>query len=225
MSPAQTAWGNALADWAVRRDRRLFYRTLTEYLRPGTDGGVYQCPVGTFSPVPESLDHPSWHIQIRPGLRWATGDATLNGYDVSRRLWTIADPADPSFRADWAGLLRGITLPEANGVEFELRHTHVRPEALLQTRLAPYSSAMSAGQAIPTNGPFLLPAAAASRGASAAASPPAGGARGNSRFPRRPRTSRKRRFSPIRSILRRVPAQPKELVERCYPLGVQAIRA
>ena len=152
MSAPQPGGENTLADWSVRRDRRLFYRTLTEYLGPGMEGGQYLCPVGKCTLDTESLGR-RLLFQLKPDIRWAEGDATLTGYDVSRRLWVMADPADPAFCEDWAELFKGVAVQGATDVEVELRRPHVRPEALLQTLLVPYGEPLAADGPVPDERP------------------------------------------------------------------------
>lgn len=229
MSAPQASGENTLADWSLRRDRRLFYRTLTEYVGPGTDGGQYICPVGKCSLASESLGR-RLLLQIKPDIRWAEGDATLSAYDVSRRLCVLADPAESTFCEDWAELFKGVAVKGGFDVEVELRRLHVRPEALMQTLLVPYSASYVSNDPVPANGPFLL--SPQSQKAMAEAMP------GNS-----PSTSSaksdgtKWTIPPISTNFTETsfhanpqyfaakPAQPKELIVRHYPAGVNAIHA
>ena len=81
-----------LNDWAARRTSRLLYRTLTEFAGASAEGGKYLCPVGEISST--ALNR-RLLVQLRPGIRWATGDAILSSSDVSRRLLAMVDPNDP----------------------------------------------------------------------------------------------------------------------------------
>ena len=114
----------------VASSNRLLFRTLTEFTGPSESGGKYVCPVGELT-----VDNAKRQllIQVQPGLRWAAGSATLTGYDVAQRLLAAADPADAAYRPDWAELFRAVEVRDVYRVEVELRQTHLRPEALLQT--------------------------------------------------------------------------------------------
>jgi len=151
--PAVDPVPGSLADGAARRSGRLVYRTLTEFAAAGPDGGQYTCPVGEIS-----TENPlRLTLRIRPGLRFSSGETTLTGYDVSRRLLAMTDPGDPAFRDDWADLFRRVTVENAYQLDVELRRTHVRPDALLQTVLVPYTTPGAAQQPPVSNGPYRLP--------------------------------------------------------------------
>ena len=49
-------------------------------------------------------------MRLKRDVRWPTGDAKLSGYDVSRRLLAMADPADAAYRPEWARLLGGVAV-------------------------------------------------------------------------------------------------------------------
>jgi ABC-type transport system substrate-binding protein len=220
-SAPQPSGTNTLADWSARRDRRLLYRTLTEYLAPGMDGGQYLCPVGTCTLDMESLKR-RLNFQLKLGFRWAEGDATLTTYDVARRLWAVADPSDPAFCAEWAELLQNVEVQGATTVDVQFRHPHVRPEALLQTVLLPYGTPLAADGPIPTNGPFLLPPKAAT------ANNPAAATAGEERKWTIPPPTFDYTDTPFyanRQYFAAKPTQPKELVQRHFEQSSLAINA
>ncbi|NUQ61328.1 MAG: hypothetical protein HUU20_02500 [Pirellulales bacterium] len=144
-----------LADWAARRSSRLVYRTLTEFLGPGTDGGKYQCPVGQMET--EELGR-RLVFRLKPGLRWSSGDAVLTSYDLARRLLALADPRDRAYCVEWDALLDQVSVADVYRVHADLRNPHVRPEAYLQTPLLPETIAASGADAPSWNGPFVLDA-------------------------------------------------------------------
>lgn len=156
--------GGLFADWATRRGRRLFNRTLTEYEGTGPEGGIYGCPVGEME-ISE-LDH-SITLQLKPQIHWSAAVAgaknpfppelagTLTGADVARRLLAMADPGNPSYSPIWSELLGSVSVADVYRVQIDLTRSHVRPNALLQTVLPPYST----GKALPQrlnlcNGPY-----------------------------------------------------------------------
>ena len=120
---------------------------------PSTEGGKYHCPVGEISSAALSR---RLSIQLKPGIRWATGDAMLSSADVSRRLLAMANPSSLDFRIDWADCLEAVSLRGVYGVEVELRRPHVRPEAMLQMVLTPRGAAEKSGESPPANGPFVV---------------------------------------------------------------------
>ena len=142
-----------LDDWAARRTSRLLYRTLTEFAGASSEGGKYLCPVGEISSAALSR---RLEVKLKPGIRWATGDAVLSGADVSQRLLAMADPNDSAYRIDWADLLTAVSLRGVYGLDVELGRSHVRPEALLQIILTPQAAAAKPGALPPSNGPFVL---------------------------------------------------------------------
>jgi tetratricopeptide (TPR) repeat protein len=142
-----------LDDWAARRTSRLTYRTLTEFAGPSAEGGKYDCPVGSITS--ESLGR-QLSIQLKPGIRWSQGNATLSNADVSRRLLDMATPGNPNFRMDWSDCLTAVSLRGVFGIEVELRQAHVCPEAMLQVVLSPRGVSEKPEDPPPVNGPFVV---------------------------------------------------------------------
>jgi ABC-type transport system substrate-binding protein len=230
MSASQPGGENTLADWAARRDRRLFYRTLTEYLGPDIDGGKYLCPVGKCASDAESLGR-RLVIQLKPGIRWSEGEAALTAYDVSRRLCAMADPADPAFSEDWGELLQGVAVKGAAELDVQLRRPHVRPESLLQTLLVPYAESYSADRPVPANGLFLLPTSFEGKpnGEAPPIEPASNavptGAEMKWTIPPSATVFTEIAFRDNPRYFLAKPAQPKELIERHYATGANAVRA
>ncbi len=224
-SPRSLPWAHRrLNDWAARRSGRLVYRTLTEFVGPGGEGGRYICPVGELTI--ETLQR-RITVQIEPDLRWSSGEATLTGYDVSRRLLAMADPQGTTYGtagsggrsaagsggrcAAWAELLQSVAVAGVYQVDVQLRLGHVRPDALLQTILVPYDGAArpSKGPAV-GNGPYVIDSRTASLHQSSIIN--------HQSLPQTYYLANGRYFASR-------PDQPKEIVERYYPRGSKAIRA
>lgn len=142
---------NRLDDWTIRRDCRLLYRTLAEFIGAGAEGGKYLCPFGEISS--ESLGR-RVAMKLKPDIGWAEGDATLTSFDVSQRLLALANTADPGYRVDWADLMMSVSLRGVYGLDVDLRRPHVRPEAMLQIALTPHGKPLKPGEPPPVNGPF-----------------------------------------------------------------------
>jgi ABC-type transport system substrate-binding protein len=193
MAPAVVGQPDRLGDWAARRSARLVYRTLTEFVGPGTDGGRYRCPMGKMAI--EELGR-RLAFQLQPGIRWASGDATLTGYDVSRQLLAMADPRAASYRPDWADLLAQVTVRSVYEVDADLQRTHVRPEALLTTILVPSAGSPGAKEGDAINGPYTVLAQTGDETCYVA----------NPRY------------------FAAGPGQPKEIVEKTYAKCSQAVR-
>ncbi len=65
----------------------------------------------------------------QPRIRGLTPDG------LSRFLLAMAEQGAPSYHADWANVLGGVSIdPTTGAVVAHLAHAHVRPEALLQVR-------------------------------------------------------------------------------------------
>ncbi|OHB66748.1 MAG: hypothetical protein A2V70_09980 [Planctomycetes bacterium RBG_13_63_9] len=185
---------NRLGDWPARRSGRLLYRTLTEFAGSGTEGGQYTCPVGemTVDALGGRLS-----VQLTPAIRWSSGEETLSAYDVSRRLLAMADPLDPAYQAAWAELFRMVAVRGVFQVEAEIRRSHVRPDAFLQTVLIPYASPAASREPPLSNGPYVADA----RGADMV------------------------RYLPNPQYFAAEPSQPRVIIERRYSEGVDAIGA
>ncbi len=153
-APAGSGNGRELlTDWAARRSARLVCRTLAEFAGAGPSGGTYRCPVGKVlaSETPRRIT-----VELHHDLRWPAGEKDLSGYDVSRRLLAMADPADPAYRPDWARLFDAVGVQGVYQVDIDLHQGHLCPQALLQTVLLPYTAACTspAGR-LPLGGPYL----------------------------------------------------------------------
>ena len=72
---------------------------------------------------------------------WPGGKSRLSGYDVSRGLLAMADPADPAYRPDWAAILDAVAVRHVDEVEIDLLQSHLCPQAFLQTVLVPCTAA------------------------------------------------------------------------------------
>ena len=197
----RTEWPD---DWASRRSGRLLYRTLCEFTGPGPEGGMYRCPVGQVQiaegPVQgERITELGRRLafEIKPDVRISADGAILTGLHVSRRLLTLADPADPAYRVDWAELLAAVAVRDVFHVDVDLRRTHVRPEAFLQTTLFPPVDSNDSEPPRDSVGPYMVHS----------------------------RTEGEVCYLPNEHYFATSPGQPKEIVERYFRGGSEAIRA
>jgi ABC-type transport system substrate-binding protein len=185
---------NSLDDWTARRTSRLLFRTLTEFAGASTEGGKYDCPVGEVSTAALGT---RLAIQLKPGIGWAKGSATLTNSDVARRLLAMADPNNSAYRIDWADLMMAVSTRGVYNLEVELRRPHVRPEAMLQIVLTPHGASAKAGESPPINGPFVVQS----------------------------RSPQETVFAANLQYFAAEAGQPKEIVERRYPSIAKAIAA
>ena len=151
--PAVSHQPGKLADWAARRGSRLVYRTLTEFIGPSTEGGKYICPMGEVEK--EDLGR-RLAFKLDADLRWASGDATLTGYDLSRQLLAMADPNRAEYAAHWGELLAEVAVRNVYQVDVKLHRASVLPEALLQTIVTPYAARTVENPPILMNGPYSI---------------------------------------------------------------------
>ena len=185
---------NRLDDWTVRRTSRLLFRTLTEFVGASTEGGKYDCPVGEVSTADQGR---RLAIQLKPGIGWAQGNATLTNSDVARRLLAMADPNNSAYRIDWADLMTAVSTRDVYNLDVELRRPHVRPEAMLQIVLTPRGASAKPGEPPPINGPFVVQS----------------------------RSPRETVFAANPQYFAAEAGQPKEVVERRYPSTAKAVEA
>ncbi|MBN1910883.1 MAG: hypothetical protein JW818_14150 [Pirellulales bacterium] len=151
--PAESVDPTRRTEWASRRSSRLVWRTLTELIGPGPEGGDYQCPFGTLEMDPLNR---GFTLQLRPGVHWSKGPAILGGADVARRLLDMATPTNPAYKPAWADLFGSVAVEDVYRVDVELRRPHVRCDALLQTIVPCYDAVSGSASLNIPNGPFVL---------------------------------------------------------------------
>ena len=128
-SPATSFDPASLDNWSARRAGALLDRPLLTYLGPGARGGRYHSPLGTHEKLGLGRQI---RFRLSPDLRYSNGPAGPTGYDLSRRLITLADPYAPEFQADWASLFESCQVENIYTVTITLRHPHVHPDGLFQ---------------------------------------------------------------------------------------------
>ncbi len=136
-------------NWSARRTGHLCQRTLLQFLGAGPEGGQYSCPLGSYE---QSDDRRGLTLELNPTAVTGSG-SHVDGYDVSRLVLAMADPASPLYQPAWAGLVLGARVVDVFRVDIALRRPHVLPEAMLQVPLQ-----ADAGEAIgsrPSDGPYL----------------------------------------------------------------------
>jgi peptide/nickel transport system substrate-binding protein len=196
--PAVSHQPGKLADWAARRGSRLVYRTLTEFIGPSIEGGKYICPMGQVEK--EDLGR-RLAFKLDADLRWASGDATLTGYDLSRQLLAMADPNRAEYSVQWGELLAEVAVRNVLEVDVKLHRASVLPEALLQTIVTPYVARTAENPPIMINGPYSIDS-------------PEDQADGTTL-----------KYLPNIQYFANTPTRPKEITERHFTRGTKALLA
>lgn len=129
--PVRQQESNSISSWARRRIGSLTQRTLVQFIGAGPEGGQYLCPRGEYY---QSDDRRQLTLRLAR-TEEAESVARVDGYDVSRRVLAMADPASSFYQPSWASLIRGTRVEDVFNVHILLRHPHVLPEAMLQIQL------------------------------------------------------------------------------------------
>ncbi len=148
--PALAYDPRSLDNPAARRAGRLLERRLMEFVGRGPEGGKYTCSLGT---VKRSDDGLRLTFTIG-GAALTASSAPLTGFDVSRHLLDLADPASPFYQPPWARLVNTVQVRGVSRVDASLRLPHILPEAFLQTS---YLRDANLGQpGVKGSGPYFM---------------------------------------------------------------------
>jgi tetratricopeptide (TPR) repeat protein len=130
-SPRQPS--RRIDSWPALRASPLVEELLSEQVGFGAEGGVYESPFGQLQ-----LDESGRELGLRLNSIADSGQPRIRGLTpdvLSRFLLAMAEPGAPSYQADWASVLGGVSIdPATSAVVAHLARAHVRPEALLQVR-------------------------------------------------------------------------------------------
>jgi ABC-type transport system substrate-binding protein len=195
--PAAVVQPHRLHDWAARRSSRLVYRTLMEFVGRGTEGGEYDCPMGTWDPQRLNDGRTRLVFQLTPDLRWSAGAGTLTGPVLARELLAMADPAGRVYQPDWAERLDQVSVEGVYTVNADLGQPHVRPAALLRAVVVQGYPSGDSGGAPLFNGPYVI----------------------------QPGSDEEVVYLANPQYFAAGPNQPKEIVEHYYRKGTEAIGA
>ena len=135
-------------------------------------------------------------VKIAPDQSQSVGAGGLTGYDVARQLLAMADPADPAYRLDWAEWLDRVSVRDVYRVEADLRRPHVRPESLLRTVVVRDTGRADSDGPPSSSGPYVVES-----------------------------RSEDEVVYVVNPHYAAGPRQPKEIVERYFGKGSEAIRA
>lgn len=121
-------------DWAAIRASRLLEPTITELVGIGTEGGVYQSPLGEWVSDENGL-RLSLKLKFKPTDSSSTQSLAPSAATIARFLLNLANPANSSYHPEIAELVAGISVKGNDSIHLDLKRPHVRPEALLQLPL------------------------------------------------------------------------------------------
>ncbi len=115
-------------DWPTARVMQLTEPKILKLTGFGAEGGTYHCPWAklTSDDTGRQLDLKLNDNALRQGI-----SAEVLALELLRQ----ADPAQPQFRVDFAGLLSNIEIGQGNLIRIHWKRSHVRPEALLPLAL------------------------------------------------------------------------------------------
>jgi tetratricopeptide (TPR) repeat protein len=204
LTPWSPEASNRLADESLRRVTRLCYRTLTEYLGPGSEGGQYRCPLGDIRL--EALGR-KLLVRMQPDIRLSQGSGVLTGYDLARQLREMTEPRSPAYSPAWSDLMLSVSVRGVYQVEVDLHRPTVRPEALLQTPVNPQGAGSRKLFDTPANGPFGVPASSRPAGSE---TPPV-------------KPAAEVSFLANPHYFAAKAGQPRQLIERFYASGAKAV--
>ncbi len=139
----------SIDSWPARRTGGLTQRTLLKFIGAGPEGGQYLCPLGDYY---QSDDRRQLTVELTQQAESLEG-VQVTGYDISKHVLSMADPASPRYDPSWASLARGVAVQDVFKVQIELRRPHVLPEAMLQIRLDKNSDP---DRLSPGDGPYQL---------------------------------------------------------------------
>ncbi len=152
-TPATVHQSGRLHDWASRRTGRLVERTLLEFVGAGVEGGKYICPVGEMKV--EDLGR-LLEFRLRPDIPVADNSTVLTGYDLSRQLLRMADPADSEGTPLWSSLFESVSVSNVFTTVVRLKRPFVLPQALLQTPVSTGEISFGGAKTSRSIGPYLV---------------------------------------------------------------------
>ena len=125
-----------LADWGTIRRRRLLQRTLSEYIRPSVEGGVYASPFGKLDKTDRNQ---TLRWKISPNLHWTERPEPINAFTVADSLLRLAKPVPPGngSRTLWNELLASVDITSSDELVVRLSRSHLLPEALFEIAVQP----------------------------------------------------------------------------------------
>ena len=134
--PALSADIRRLDNWAARRAGELTRQWLLQFVGLGDEGGTYSFPQGTVRRV----DDQGLVYEFRFTDQLAPGVSPLSSFDLSNRLFDLADGKSPDCYLPWRRIVESIAISndENRSVIVRLTSPHLRPESLLTSPLIPF---------------------------------------------------------------------------------------
>ncbi len=141
-----------LADWGTARRLRLRQRTLSEYVQPSAEGGVYVSPFGTLEKTDRNRTL-CW--KISPNLHWTGRTEPINAFAVADTLLQLAATNPLDGRTLWNELLSSLDIVLSDELVVRLSRPHLLPEALFGVAVQPSTRFAVPEGRIPESGEAL----------------------------------------------------------------------
>ena len=119
-----------LADWGTARRQRLLQRTLTEYIQPSAEGGVYITPFGILEKTDRNR---TLRWKISPNLHWTNRTEPINTFAVADLLLRLAETK----RTLGNELLASVDITTSDELVVRLSRPHILPEAIFDVVMQP----------------------------------------------------------------------------------------
>ena len=115
-------------DWSTTRVSQLTDPKLLNLTGFGAEGGNYACSWASLA-----TDDSGTQLELK--LNEAALREGMTAEVVALELLRQADPVDPRYRADFAGLLDNVEIRQGNFIQLHWQRSHVRPESLIPLAL------------------------------------------------------------------------------------------
>lgn len=125
-----------LDDWASLRTSDLRQEPLARLVGFGSEGGLYESSFGAWEP-----DATGMRLSLNLSRNDLLQHAAISAADVARTLLNMADPTRPEYNADFADVVKAISVAGDDTVHIDWKHPHVRPEAWFQQSVVPLADA------------------------------------------------------------------------------------
>ncbi len=131
MQRSQQLDPSSLVNWPAKRDGKLVYQTVIQFLDTGAEGGNYGFALG---PRPTmSTDRQQLILNIDDSL-----ESSLDAFGLAQLLLHRAEPDNPLYDPSWAAIFKSVearTAGKTDQVIVNLKHANVLPQALMQWML------------------------------------------------------------------------------------------
>ncbi len=117
----------SLVNWPARRDGKLVFQSIFQFLATGTEGGQYGFALGSYR---LSDDRQQLTLSLDPSIQ-----ASLDAFGLAQVLLQRADPAHEDYDPSWAAIFKSVEASSGSQVVVTFKRPNVLPHALLQWTL------------------------------------------------------------------------------------------